>query len=557
MKLFRSYNFPVVKEAVTLLGRRKWIFLIFVCGFFAVEIISGALFAAGLRGVTNALSDFDRRALISSVILAASGIFIWWIYVPVSAYMCDLATKGAVQRLKSSIFVNMLLMPLSEHEKRSGGELLSALTNDLACLQRIYDYDFAEVGRNLLGGIAGIILMAVIDLRFTAVALILGGLSIYISAFFNKRLEKSGQEQQEALAKSTDEFYELIKGAKTLRLLRLQSHVYEKVSSAVQKEADTKIKSGRTASRMRAYTAAVSALGYCVILFAGALLVHFKLTDWGSVVALMWLKASSADMLFIDFGQRMAGMQVSIAGVKRLLKMREVPAEADPENVSIEPSENALVFENITFDYRGDKVLEDYSFVLPKSGITALVGESGAGKSTVIKLALGLYAPKSGKGKIVFDGTEVLTLKNIRMKTAYVPQEPLLFRGSIVENILLGNQNADREDAVEAARMAGADSFISEMEKGYDTLLTDDGKNLSGGQKQKIALARALIKNAPILLLDEITSALDKASEEKILETLRLISRSKAILMVTHDADVTGVADRVISICRKTKETDK
>lgn len=145
-------------------------------------------------------------------------------------------------------------------------------------------------------------------------------------------------------------------------------------------------------------------------------------------------------------------------------------------------------------------------------------------------------------------GDEVLALENIRLKTAYVSQEPLLFRGSILDNILFGNSDATREDAIEAARMADAYGFISEMTDGFDTLLADDGKNLSGGQKQRLAIARALVKSAPVLLLDEITSALDKSTEAQILETLKGISKTKTILIVTHDSEIAELADEIVRI---------
>jgi ABC-type bacteriocin/lantibiotic exporter with double-glycine peptidase domain len=190
-------------------------------------------------------------------------------------------------------------------------------------------------------------------------------------------------------------------------------------------------------------------------------------------------------------------------------------------------------------------VLEKFNLRVEPCKLTALVGESGSGKSTVMKLTLGLYEPVYGS--ISFKGNEIVSLDSIRAKTAYVPQEAMLFRGSIYDNIACGNPTASKDDITKAAVLAGADEFIDNLEHGYDTIIYDDGKSLSGGQKQRIAIARALVKNADILLLDEITSALDRETEESILQTVKEISKYKAILLITHKTDI---ADNADLLCR-------
>lgn len=183
---------------------------------------------------------------------------------------------------------------------------------------------------------------------------------------------------------------------------------------------------------------------------------------------------------------------------------------------------------------------------MSEKSFTALVGESGGGKSTVLKLMMGLYKPDIGS--IVFDGKDTPSLAAIRQKSSYVPQEPMLFNGTIYENIKFGNEDANFDDIVRASRLAGADEFIINLEGRYDYALNDDGNNLSGGQKKRIALARALVKNADILLLDEITSALDYATEEQILQTIKEISKRKTVLFVTHNKNIVKYADKIVNI---------
>ena len=159
---------------------------------------------------------------------------------------------------------------------------------------------------------------------------------------------------------------------------------------------------------------------------------------------------------------------------------------------------------------------------------------------------MGLYDPD--EGSIVFAGNDTPTLNKIRQKTSYVPQEAMLFYGTIYDNIKFGNENADFDDIIKASKLAGAHEFITKLNNTYNYVLSDDGNNLSGGQKKRIAIARALVKNADILLLDEITSALDYSAEEQILQAIKEISKHKTVLFVTHNKDIVRYADKIVSI---------
>ena len=546
MKRLKSYNFPTIFKAIGLMGSRKRLFLFSVFAFCAIEIAGSVLYSTGVRGAINSLSGNDHIVLFRSIFLIFLCAVIWWICAPISTFCCSLCSKGTVQRLKAELTDHMIRLPMSEHDRLSRGELLSSLSNDIGCLQSIYDWFFFQIWRTSFGGLAGLILMAVIDWRFAIVVFALGSISVWITSFYNRHLEKSGVALQESLAKTSTDSYEMIKGAKTLRLLHLQGYLEEKVNVSSQAEAYIKITNGKATARMKSIISAIAALAYAVMLVVGALFVHFGLTEWGAIIALLGLKMTT-DMLFVEFGEFMAGMQNSVAGVKRLFELMDKPEENIVlSNIVIEQSISPLVMKNITFAYSDSTVLADYHMRLSQSGLTVLVGESGSGKSTIMKLILGLYLPQSGR--IIFDGAGGCTLPAVRSKTAYVSQEALLFRGTVLENIISGNPSASRIDVENAAKLAGADIFINEMERGYDTVLSDDGENLSGGQKQRIAIARALVKDAPILLLDEITSALDQETEEQIINTVKAISRTKSVLFITHKTDIAAQADLVIQI---------
>src|SRR5690606_10225536 len=220
---------------------------------------------------------------------------------------------------------------------------------------------------------------------------------------------------------------------------------------------------------------------------------------------------------FGDLAHIWGSFQKSLAAADRVFQILDEPVELQELPVP-QPAgralEKGLTLERLTFSYDGGRnVLDGIDLHIPAGKITAIVGPSGAGKSTLFKLILGLYKPSSGS--IRFDGVEIAAMapSELRSLIAFVPQDPVLFQGTVFENIAYGRPGASRVDVIRAARLANAHDFIAELPQGYYTEIGERGTRLSGGQKQRIAIARSILKDAPILLLDEATSALDSQSE--------------------------------------------
>ena len=199
------------------------------------------------------------------------------------------------------------------------------------------------------------------------------------------------------------------------------------------------------------------------------------------------------------------------------------------------PFEEGVTFENVNFEYeKGKTTLQNINISIPFAETIGLVGESGAGKSTFANLLLRLYDPN--EGRILFGGTNIkdFDIKELRELISYVPQSPILFNNSILENIRLGNPRATEEEIINAAKLANAHSFISEMENGYQTMISERGNSLSGGQRQRISIARAFLKDSPILILDEATSSLDNKADKEIKETLKNLCKGRTSLIIAH-----------------------
>lgn len=539
----KKYNFPTLARVIRLMGRKKYIFLVVMFVFCGMEVFGSVLSTTGLRNIVNGAGSGQADLFYSGLFRIILGIALWEVYAPLCWFLRDLAVSATMRDFKSSLCEHILKLPMRYHDHVANGEVLSVVTNDCACLERIYQEDLYELVRYGVDGLGGLVIMAVIDWRFAIVVFSLGLLSVFISSRFSSHLEKVGAEEQNRLAKTSANAYELIRAAKTIRLFHLEQRKRKQMKESAQAEADIKVTGGCISAKMNASIIAINSAVYIAILLAGAQFVRWGLSDWGTVIALMSLK-SIADMLFVYCVQFMANMQKNLAGAKRILRILDEESEQISDYFKIQSQKAVAALRHVSFSYEEDvPVLDHFSMEIFDRKLTALVGESGSGKSTVMKILLALYTPSAGE--VVFKGNQSATLENLRSMTAYVPQDAMLINGSIRDNIAGGNESLSDEEIQKAAKLAGADDFIASMPNGYHTEIADSGQNLSGGQKQRIAIARALAKESPILLLDEVTSALDPATAEQISETIRRISETKAVLWITHDRKVAEMADCV------------
>ncbi|RIE03992.1 ABC transporter ATP-binding protein [Cohnella faecalis] len=241
-------------------------------------------------------------------------------------------------------------------------------------------------------------------------------------------------------------------------------------------------------------------------------------------------------------------IQVTIKSAKRVVEIAEEPEERKNGNVYAEENDGRMVeFKKVSFSYEErEPALIDFDAVLQKNKITALVGPSGCGKSTVTKLLCGFYEDYEGLISIFGGELKQWDIREARARVSVVSQDSFLFPCSVFENISYGNLNATRDEVIEAARMAHADEFIREWPLGYDTMVGERGATLSGGQRQRLAIARAFLKNAPILVLDEPTSALDAHAEAQVQAALERLVANRTVLVIAHRLSTIMEADEII-----------
>lgn len=530
----------MIKRIIGLMKNRKGKFFLAVFLFCMLEMLTSIIIPFCIKGITNGVLQIDTHKVMISVVCYAGVFIVWWIVSPLCQILIDKNRYQTMNEFKCSMSEHLVKLPISYFDNTSTGEIISKVTGDMSCLESMIQDNLQKVIRKSLGGIVGLFIMAVMDYRFALIVLAMGSISIYATKHFTERMEQKSRSLLQQRADTSSDFMEMIKACKNIRILKCQGQKQKSIADAANKEKQFRIENGKISAQMSSVILAIDILVYLVLLFIGCLFVYNSWADWGSIIALISMK-SNTDMLFSEFPQEYGGYKNSLAGVKRLFELYDLPEE---ENTTYEylPQEEhtlALKLQNVSFSYDGKvNVLQNFNMEAKKNMVTLIEGESGKGKSTIIKLILGLY--KASEGHILFGHD----CSNV----AYVPQEAQLYRDTIYENIVCGNEHATKEDVYLAAKLAGVDEFVNDLEEGYDTILNDDGDKLSGGQKQRISLARALVKKSNILLLDEVTSALDKDNKDTLLETIEHLKEYCSIIFITHDKNIEKIGDEVIII---------
>lgn len=284
-------------------------------------------------------------------------------------------------------------------------------------------------------------------------------------------------------------------------------------------------------------------LGIVSVIFVGSiLLLESKINLFTFIVFLF-----SSGLIYEPINSLMNALTEILQAevlVDRIDSIKEEKVEKDILNADLEKLD--ILFENVCFRYDDMNVLNDVTFIAQEGKKTALVGSSGSGKSTALKLAAGFYKPN--KGRICVGGEDIAKLNSEELLKYYsiVFQDVLLFDNTILENIRLGNKNATDKEVIEAAKLANCHEFISKLPDGYNTYIGENGKLLSGGEKQRLSIARAIIKDAPIVLLDEVTSALDIQNENLVQEAINRITRNKTVIVIAHKLDTIKDCDSIV-----------
>lgn len=462
------------------------------------------------------------------------------------------AGQRVVFAIRSDLFAHLQRLSLEFHRRHRGGEVMSRLSGDVKQLQ-----DFvASLGIDLLPHtltIAGMaVVMLLIDWRYALIALSCAPLLFYIARFYSRRLKQAVRQVRNHEGTLWGFTQEILTSVQVVQAFSREAHEDDRFDEHAGKSLAASIQANMVQARYGPTMNLVIAVATGAIVWYGASRVILGvLTPGDLLVFLAYLRgiATPARQL------AKAGGVIGRTGValERIGEYRaEVPTVVDAPG-SVAPSSRAqrLEFASVGFGYRpGEVILQDVSFALEAGKTVALVGPTGSGKSTIASLIPRFYDPT--EGAVLLDGRDVRTLplSYLRGQVAVVLQEPALFQASIWENIAYGQVGAQREDAVRAAREVGVDQLIEQLPGGYDAMVSERGLSLSGGQRQCIAIARAMLCDAPVVILDEPSSSLDARTERELMLALSRLASRRAALVIAHRLSTVMNADLILVLER-------
>lgn len=454
-----------------------------------------------------------------------------------NVYLVQLAGVKVLERIRLDFFSKLQRLPLSFLQRQSSGDLISRGLADTNQLQFTLTFAANEIIRQpatLLGSVGFLIWVAFNErgVALVLVCLAVVPLCVLPIRFIGKKIVRRAQEVQTELGSITGRFSENLAAAREVRAFGLEDREVQKFGTISQALVRFQMKVVKYQQALNPAIEIISAIGISITLIY-AYRVQVPLESFLSLITALYLSYEPIKKL----GGLNNELKKGQAALERIEMVLNEPVDiTDPaEPVSLDGASGDLSFTDVSFAYRkGESVLRDINVHIPAGTVCALVGPSGAGKSTFANLVPRFY--EAASGSVQLDGIDVrnVTLADLRGCIGIVSQESVLFDDTVFNNLLVSRPDATRQEVEHAARAAYAHDFITSLPGGYDTIVGERGASLSGGQRQRLALARAFLRDAPILILDEATSALDSESEAAIQKALRRLVVGKTVLIIAH-----------------------
>lgn len=513
------------------------------------EAILYTAIAFATKDMVQAYSEGNMNLIKNGAITLGIALLFLSVFMPILNYFYKRSIKNAVAYIRTSIFKHILRLPISFYEKNHSGDTISRITNDIQLMEVALTNELQMVVSNVILGICSIIFMFVFEWRITLLLIILSAVLAGINILFAKPIRRISDKIQSKFSVLTQRFQDILTGYYTMKVFGIEKKLlsdYEAENNEVTKLLMKRIKNK---SFLECTNYFLGMTSFTVTVGIGCIMVLNKITDFATITGIVMLQINVTNAFFI-IGAFVAKIQTSLAGASRVFELEDTPFEPISYNLESRTSSKCMVMlDKVSFGYeKGHTVLKDITIKVGKGETVALVGASGGGKSSIVKLLLGYYPPD--KGNIIVNGQPLknYTLPQIREMIAYVPQDTSLFNATIRDNILYGNILADDEKIIEASKAANAHEFIMGLPEGYDTKVGDKGALLSGGQRQRILIARAFLKNSPLVILDEPTSALDAENEKLIKEALQKLLEGRTVIIVAHRLSTIEHADKIYVI---------
>lgn len=499
--------------------------------------------------IGKVIDRIDSKNPFLFLLLLLAGIYICdWFSRFMQQFLMAKVGQRIVAHIRKELFGQMKHLPLSYFDKNTHGDLMSRLTNDVDNISTTISDSLTQL--MMLGftivGVLGI--MFYLNVALTLLSLVSVLLVFLLARFITKRTRKLFREQQQYLGRMNGEIEEGISGLTMVKAYGREQAMFERF----EKKNEGLCRVGTQALIWSGYLMpimnVINNLSFLAVATVSGIMATKALIPL-SVVSSFVLYCRQLSRPFIDIANIYNTFQTAVAGAERIFEIfDEEPEPADmPEADEVKKFDGELRFEHVKFGYDpGRLILKDFNLTVPAGTKVAVVGETGAGKTTLINLLPRFYDVT--EGRILLDGRDVRSFRRKDLRSAFgiVLQDAALFHMSVLDNIRYGHKEASLEQVIAAAKAAGADSMIQRLPNGYDTVLGESGSVLSQGERQLITIARAMLADAPILILDEATSSVDTVTEQKIRRAMLAMTEGRTSFIIAHRLSTIRDSDVII-----------
>ena len=520
-----------------------------------------AMFCTIMAAAGNLYIPWIIKDMIDEVLADKNGTMLNWIAASIIAifvvrglfwygqnYLMSYVGQSVIIDIRAAVFKKLQRLSVSFYDKNKTGTIMSYVTNDVNALQSAMVENTIEMITEGFILIGSVVAMIYLDWRLTLFTVCTFPVVLWFMEFFGKKIRKTGGRIQECTADITSVLQESVASARVIKSFVREDYEVDRFDVENRANFRANMKNAQLMATLTPVVELVAAIGVTMIIWYGGNNVINGTITAGSLVAFLTYAVNISNPIK-RLTRVIGNIQKALAAAQRVFMIIDMPEEiAESRDAKQLPEVSGKVeFQNVSFAY-DDKgnVITDLSFSVKPGEVIAIVGPSGAGKSTIANLLPRFY--DVNKGDIKIDGHSVreVTLDSLREQVGIVPQETMLFNGSVYNNILYGRLDATKEEIEAAAKAANAHDFIMQLTDGYETKLGDRGVNLSGGQRQRIAIARAILKNPRILILDEATSALDTESERGVQEALDRLMVGRTSFVIAHRLSTVKNADKIL-----------
>ena len=456
-------------------------------------------------------------------------------------------SQGTMLRLRKLIFERMERLPISYFDQHAHGETMSVYTNDVDSLRQMISTSISQVFNSAITIGVTFASMIVMSIPLTMVSIVMAIVMMVVTTKLGKRSRTHFRTQQESLARVNGFIEEMMTGQKVVKVFCHEQQAIDEFERINEQLRSSACNANRIANIVMPVNGNLSNLGYVLIAVVGATLaLHGDAITLGTVVAFLTLNKSFTQPI-THVSQQINSVLNATVGAERVFRLMDAEPEVDEGTVELQNPEGDVDFTDVDFGYTSEKqVLFDIDINTNPGQKIAFVGGTGAGKTTIINLINRFYEIQ--KGHILYDGIPITDIRkdSLRRSMSIVLQETHLFTATVLDNIRYGRLGATDEDCIAAAKLVGADDFIRRLANGYQTILNGDGGNLSQGERQLLAIARAAVANPPVLILDEATSSIDTRTEMLVQRGMDTLMQGRTTFVIAHRLSTIRNADLII-----------